>query len=94
MGQQHMPGDEAWLIDEQRMSDEKKYCLDLPARMDLRTLAATIKARWISEQAHEQLKEELGLDQSQVRGAFLLRGPRLKNDSNANLNITTAIYWS
>src|SRR3546814_17231928 len=25
-------------------------------------LAATIKARWICEQAHQQLKEELGLD--------------------------------
>ena len=46
MGQQHMPGDEAWLIGEQRMSGEKKYYLaNLPARTDLRTLAATIKAR-------------------------------------------------
>jgi len=25
-------------------------------------LAATIKARWVCEQAHQQLKEELGLD--------------------------------
>jgi len=25
---------------------------------DLRALAATIKARWICEQAHQQLKEE------------------------------------
>jgi len=25
-------------------------------------LAATIKARWICEQAHQQLKEELGLN--------------------------------
>src|SRR5947209_14690397 len=31
-------------------------------RLSLRTLAATIKARWICEQAHQQLKEELGLD--------------------------------
>ena len=68
MGQQHMPGDEAWLIGEQRMSGEKKYYLaNLPARTDLRTLAATIKARWICEQAHQQLKEELGLDHFEGR---------------------------
>jgi SRSO17 transposase len=46
-GQQHLPGDEAWLIGEHRMSGEKKYYLaNLPANTDLRTLAATIKARW------------------------------------------------
>jgi|SRR5450759_2338138 SRSO17 transposase len=68
MGQQHMPGDEAWLIGEQRISGEKKYYLaNLPARTDLRTLAATIKARWICEQAHQQLKEELGLDHFEGR---------------------------
>src|ERR1700732_1161715 len=59
-GQQHLPGEEAWLIGEHRMSGEKKYYLaNLPAKTDLRTLAATIKARWICEQAHQQLKEEL-----------------------------------
>jgi len=61
-GQQHLPGEEAWLIGEHRMSGEKKYYLaNPPAKTDLRTLAATIKARWICEQAHKQLKEELGL---------------------------------
>src|SRR5208337_3074757 len=34
---------------------------------DLRSLAATIKARWICEQAHQQLKEELGLDHFEGR---------------------------
>jgi hypothetical protein len=44
--------DEAWLVGEHRMSGEKKYYLsNLPAKGDLRTLAATIKARWICEQA-------------------------------------------
>src|SRR5262249_38355955 len=38
------------------------YLANLPAKTDLRTLAATIKARWICEQAHQQMKEELGLD--------------------------------
>src|SRR5262245_3702521 len=47
-GQQHLPGDEAWLIGEHRMSGGTKYYLaNLPAKTDLRTLAATIKARWI-----------------------------------------------
>src|SRR5215831_19051975 len=67
-GQQHLPGDEAWLIGEHRASGEKKYYLaNLPAATELRTLAATIKARWICEQAHQQLKEELGLDHFEGR---------------------------
>lgn len=67
-GQQHLPGEEAWLIGEHRTSGEKKYYLaNLPAKTDLRTLAATIKARWICQQAHQQLKEELGLDHFEGR---------------------------
>ncbi|MHC2385001.1 SRSO17 transposase [Bradyrhizobium liaoningense] len=30
-------------------------------------MAATVKARWICEQAHQQLKEELGLDHFEGR---------------------------
>jgi len=67
-GQQHLPGDETWLIGEHRTSGEKKYYLaKLAATTDLRTLAATIKARWICEQAHQQMKEELGLDHFEGR---------------------------
>ena len=67
-GQQHLPGEEVWLIGEHRTSGEKKYYLaTLPAKAELRTLAATIKARWICEQAHQQLKEELGLDHFEGR---------------------------
>jgi hypothetical protein len=33
----------------------------LPPRTPLRALAAAIKARWVCEQAHQQLKQELGL---------------------------------
>jgi SRSO17 transposase len=50
---QHLPGEQAWLIGEHKT--------------DLRTLAATIKARWVCEQAHQQLKEELGLDHFEGR---------------------------
>ena len=65
---QHPPGNEAWLIGEHRMSGERKYYLaNLPATTDLRSLAATIKARWICEQAHQQLKGELGLDHFEGR---------------------------
>jgi SRSO17 transposase len=67
-GQQHMPGEEAWLVGEWRSSGERKYYLsNLPAETDLKTLAATIKARWVCEQAHQQMKEELGLDHFEGR---------------------------
>ena len=67
-GQQHLPGEEAWLIGEHRISGEKKYYLaNRPAKTDLRSLAATIKARWVCEQAHQQMKEELGLDHFEGR---------------------------
>ena len=55
--------DEAWLIGDHRTSGEKKYYLaNLPTELNLHTLAATIKARWVCEQGHQQLKEELSLD--------------------------------
>src|SRR5262249_32383142 len=46
---------------------KKYYLANLSAKTDLRALAATIKARWICEQAHQQLKEELGLDHFEGR---------------------------
>ena len=67
-GAQHAPGDEVWLVGEHRSSGERKDCLaNLPAGTDLRTLAAAAKARWVRERAHQQLKEELGLDPSEGR---------------------------
>jgi SRSO17 transposase len=67
-GQQHLPGEEVWLIGEHRTSGERKFYLaNLPVEADLRTLAGTIKARWLCEQAHQQLKEELGLDHFEGR---------------------------
>jgi SRSO17 transposase len=68
MGAQHMPGEEVWLIGEHRSNGERKYYLsNLPPETPIKTLAATIKARWICEQAHQQLKEELGLDHFEGR---------------------------
>ena len=68
MGAQHLPGEEVWLVGESRTSGERKYYLsNLPTDADLRTLAAAIKARWSCEQAHQQLKEELGLDHFEGR---------------------------
>ena len=67
-GQQHLPGEEAWLVGEWRSSGERKYYLsNLPADTDIQTLAAAIKTRWLCEQAHQQMKEELGLDHFEGR---------------------------
>ena len=65
---QCMPGDEVWLVGERRSTGEQKYYVsNLPAETTLKMLAAAIKARWICEQAHQQLKEELGLDHFEGR---------------------------
>ena len=68
MGAQHLPGEEVWLIGEHRSTEERKYYLsNLSADTSLKRLAGAIKARWICEQAHQQLKEELGLDHFEGR---------------------------
>lgn len=65
---QHLPGEEAWLVGEERSTGERKYYLTnhLP-RTPLRRIAGAIKARWACEQAHQQMKEELGLDHFEGR---------------------------
>jgi len=68
MGNQHLPGEEVWLVGEHRSTGERKYYLsNLPVDTPIKTLAGAIKARWICEQAHQQLKEELGLDHFEGR---------------------------
>jgi SRSO17 transposase len=65
---QHLPGEPAWVVGERRDAGETKYYLsNLPEGATLRQLAAAIKARWACEQAHQQLKEELGLDHFEGR---------------------------
>ena len=68
MGAQHLPGEEVWLVGEHRSTGERKYYLsNLPPDTTLKQLAGAIKARWVCEQAHQQLKEELGLDHFEGR---------------------------
>jgi SRSO17 transposase len=67
-GGQHLPGAEAWLVCELRASGERKYHLtNHPAATPLTALAAVIKRRWVCEQMHQQMKEELGLDHFEGR---------------------------
>jgi len=71
---QCMPGDEVWLVGERRSTGEQKYYVsNLPADASIKVLATTIKARWVCEQAHQQLKEELGLDHFEGRSWTGLR---------------------
>ena len=64
----HLPGGEVWLVGEWRASGERKiYLANLPPQTTRRALVGTIKARWVCEQAHQQLKEELGLDHFEGR---------------------------
>jgi SRSO17 transposase len=64
----HLPGEAAWLVGEWRSSGERKhYLTNHPEGTSLRALAAAIKARWVCEQAHQHLKEELGLDHYEGR---------------------------
>lgn len=68
IGHRHGPGDEMWLLCEKRANGERKYHLsNYGADTDLQTLVSTIKARWACEQAHQQLKEELGLNHFEGR---------------------------
>ena len=67
-GMRHLPGETVWLVGERRDLGEVKYHLTShPAGTSLRALASAIKARWACEQAHQQLKEELGLDHFEGR---------------------------
>jgi SRSO17 transposase len=65
---QRQPGEEVWLIGERRPGGERKYYLsNFPASATRKQLAATIKARWVCEQGHQQMKQELGLDHFEGR---------------------------
>lgn len=64
----HLPGEQAWLVCERRRNGDVKYHLtNHPENAPLRAIASAIKSRWSCEQAHQQLKEELGLDHFEGR---------------------------
>jgi SRSO17 transposase len=57
-----------YLVCEARSSGERKhYFTNYPADTPRRTQVRAIKARWACEQAHQQLKNELGLDHYEGR---------------------------
>ena len=58
---------------------------NLPADATIKTLAATIKARWICEQAHQQLKEELGLDHFERKILDRTTSTRVDDDDRLRL---------
>jgi SRSO17 transposase len=69
-----LPGSAAWLVCEQRTPDERRYYLtNHPEDTPLAAVAADIKARWVCEQGHQQMKEELGLDHLECRNWTALR---------------------
>lgn len=64
----HLPGDLSWLVCERLDNGEKKFSLtNLPESASHREIVGAIKARWSCEQAHQQMKEELGLDHFEGR---------------------------
>jgi SRSO17 transposase len=70
----HLPGGAVWLVGEWRSSGERKYYLStLPPGTSRRALVGAIKARWVCEPGHQQLKEELGLDHFEGRSWTGLR---------------------
>ncbi len=68
-GRKRPAEEELWLVCEWRARGEKKYYLcNHPPKTPLRTLVRAIKPRWSCEQAHEQMKNDLGLDHLECRG--------------------------
>lgn len=63
-----LPGQEAWLICEKRAGGERRYYFsNRDANTSRIELARTVKARWVCEQPHQQMKQELGLDDFEGR---------------------------
>lgn len=65
---QHLPGEGAWIIGEQRSRGEKKvYICNLPPTSSLLHLIRITKQRWACELGHRELKQEVGLDHFEGR---------------------------
>jgi SRSO17 transposase len=62
------PGQDVWLICEEREGGERKYYVsNRNASTPRRTLVGSAKGRWPCEQGHQQMKQELGLDHYEGR---------------------------
>ncbi|AFZ69397.1 IS701 family transposase [Deinococcus peraridilitoris] len=65
---QHLPGEEVWIIGEERKPGERKYyASNLPASTPKGQLVEITKRRWSCELMHRDAKEELGLDHFEGR---------------------------
>ncbi len=65
---EHMPGEPTWLVGEQRPDGTRRYYFtNHPAYWSLKKLVQAIRSRWVCEQAHLQLKQDLGLDHFEGR---------------------------
>ncbi|MDP9765160.1 IS701 family transposase [Deinococcus enclensis] len=65
---QHLPGEGAWVIGEQRARGERKYDLcNLPPETSFEHLIRVTKQRWACELGHRELKREVGLDHFEGR---------------------------
>jgi len=64
----HLPGEEVWILGEERAGGEKKYYVcNLPPSTSLTTLVEIMKRRWACEHAHRELKQEVGLSHFEGR---------------------------
>lgn len=61
------PSDDTKAVSTQNSPVFRGVLSNLPADTPIKQLAGAIKARWVCEQAHQQLKEELGLDHFEGR---------------------------
>lgn len=69
----HLPGEKAWLICERFPNGDRKYYLcNFTATASPKSIVSAVKARWACEQAHQQMKEELGLDHFEARSWIAL----------------------
>jgi SRSO17 transposase len=65
---EHMPGEIVWLVGEQQPDGRRRYYFtNHTTHTSLHDLVRAIRSRWVCEQAHLQLKQELGLDHFEGR---------------------------
>lgn len=64
----HLPGEEVWIIGEERRGGERKYyACNLPPSASLLELVDITKKRWACEHGHRELKQEVGLSHFEGR---------------------------